>query len=58
MKKDAAVVPRKSLAPGDEVLGPALITEPQTTTLVSADFSARVDGIGNLVLVRHHKEAI
>ncbi|MCF6431436.1 hydantoinase/oxoprolinase family protein [Leisingera sp. MMG026] len=53
--KQAAFVPRDSLQPGDQVCGPALITEPQTTTLVSADFSAHVDAIGNLVLIQDQK---
>ena len=53
--KQAAFVPRDSLQPGDRVCGPALITEPQTTTLVSADFSAHVDAIGNLVLIQDQK---
>lgn len=53
--KQAAVVARDSLTAGDHIHGPALITEPQTTTLVSADFSARVDALGNLVLVRDQK---
>ncbi|MCI5097383.1 MAG: hydantoinase/oxoprolinase family protein [Rhodobacteraceae bacterium] len=53
--KQAAFVPRDSLSPGDRVRGPALISEPQTTTLVSADFSAHVDAIGNLVLIQDQK---
>ncbi|SPJ26891.1 hydantoinase/oxoprolinase family protein [Falsiruegeria mediterranea] len=48
--KQAGFVSRDSLSPGQCISGPALITEPQTTTLVSADFSAHVDAIGNLVL--------
>ncbi|SLN29369.1 Acetophenone carboxylase gamma subunit [Roseovarius albus] len=55
--KRAAFVARADLNPGDHVAGPALITEPQTTTLVSADFSAHVDAIGNLVLVQDQKGA-
>lgn len=51
-QKAAAFVSRDSLNVGDRVLGPALITEPQTTTFVSADFSVHVDGCGNLILVR------
>ncbi|MBO9446745.1 hydantoinase/oxoprolinase family protein [Ruegeria sp. R14_0] len=54
-KKQAGFVPRDALNPGDRVCGPALITEPQTTTLVSADFSAHVDAIGNLVLIQDQK---
>jgi N-methylhydantoinase A len=49
---DAAVFDRAALEPGDYLCGPALIVEPQTTTLVSADFTARVDGDGNLLLDR------
>ena len=50
--KQAAFVARADLKPGDHVPGPALIDEPQTTTLVSADFSAHLEAIGNLVLVK------
>lgn len=53
--KDAAFVARADLKPGDRVRGPALIHEPQTTTLVSADFSAHLDAIGNLVLIQDQK---
>jgi N-methylhydantoinase A len=53
--KLAGFVARADLEPGDRVCGPALIHEPQTTTLVSADFSAHVDAIGNLILIRDQK---
>ncbi|WP_264214222.1 hydantoinase/oxoprolinase family protein [Leisingera thetidis] len=53
--KQAAFVARADLQPGDHVRGPALIHEPQTTTLVSADFSAHLDAIGNLVLIQDQK---
>ena len=46
----AAVHPRMGLAAGARVEGPALIVEPQTTTLVSADFVATVDSALNLHL--------
>ncbi|WP_171120882.1 MULTISPECIES: hydantoinase/oxoprolinase family protein [unclassified Ruegeria] len=52
----AALIARLDLRAGDYVPGPALITEPQTTTLVSSDFEARVDAIGNLVLTRKGTE--
>lgn len=55
--KQAAIVARDSLRAGDRIIGPALVTEPQTTTLVSADFSAHVDAIGNLVLIQDQKGA-
>lgn len=50
--KQAAFVARNSLQPGDQIPGPALIHEPQTTTLVSADFTAQTDALGNLILIR------
>ncbi|MCL6282363.1 hydantoinase/oxoprolinase family protein [Ruegeria sp. 2012CJ41-6] len=53
--RQAALVKREALQPGDQIEGPALITEPQTTTLVSSDFKAQVDAMGNLVLTRHAK---
>ncbi|MEL7466198.1 MAG: hydantoinase/oxoprolinase family protein [Pseudomonadota bacterium] len=49
---DAAVHDRAGLAPGDRIAGPALVVEPQTTTLVSAGFAAEVDGALNLILSR------
>ncbi|MEQ9261068.1 MAG: hydantoinase/oxoprolinase family protein [Roseovarius sp.] len=48
----AAIFDRAALAPGARLQGPALIIEPQTTTLVSADFDAEVDGRGNIWLTR------
>ncbi|MEM7058233.1 MAG: hydantoinase/oxoprolinase family protein [Pseudomonadota bacterium] len=50
--RDADVYDRKQLGPGDLLSGPALIIEPQTTTLVSADFSAAIDGASNIWLMR------
>ena len=48
----ADVYTRSDLLPGTTLNGPALIVEPQTTTFVGADFSAAVDGLGNLVLTK------
>ncbi|MGJ5619865.1 hydantoinase/oxoprolinase family protein [Sulfitobacter sp. MF3-043] len=48
----AGIFDRAELLAGSTLNGPALITEPQTTTLVSADFSARIDGVGNIWLSR------
>jgi N-methylhydantoinase A len=48
----AGVYERADLKPGARVDGPALIVEPQTTTLVSADFVAEVGGDGSLILSR------
>ncbi|WP_170559715.1 hydantoinase/oxoprolinase family protein [Ruegeria atlantica] len=53
--KQAGFVSRDILNPGDRIYGPALITETQTTTLVSADFSAHVDAMGNLILIQDKK---
>ena len=50
--REAAVYDRAHLPNGACLSGPALITEPQTTTLVSADFDARVDGAGNIWMTR------
>ncbi len=41
---------RSHLKPGDEVTGPALIVEPQTTTFVCAAYTARIDAAGNIVM--------
>ncbi|MEM6887414.1 MAG: hydantoinase/oxoprolinase family protein [Pseudomonadota bacterium] len=48
---------RAGLDPGDYLDGPALIIEPQTTIFVSADFSASVDGGGNIWLTRNREIA-
>lgn len=48
--REAAVFDRSDLPTGANVPGPALIREPQTTTYVSADFSASVDERGNILL--------
>ncbi len=50
--QQAPIFFRNSLMPGNRVLGPALIVEAQTTTLVAPNFSAEVDGGGNLILLR------
>ena len=50
--RTADVYDRARLAPGDKLSGPALIIEPQTTTFVSTDFDAEIDGHGNIWLTR------
>lgn len=52
---EAASVHRKDMHPGDHLAGPALIIEPQTTTLVSADFAAQMLADGSLLLQRKDK---
>ncbi|WP_338549707.1 hydantoinase/oxoprolinase family protein [Roseovarius phycicola] len=51
-RRQADVYDRQAMTPGATLTGPALIVEPQTTTYVSADFSANVDALGNILLVR------
>ncbi|MQY02367.1 hydantoinase/oxoprolinase family protein [Actinomadura macrotermitis] len=49
---DAALYRRESLAPGDEVEGPAVIEEYGSTLPLHPGFRARVDPHGNLVVTR------
>ena len=51
--REAALVARATLRPGQVIAGPALITEPQTTTFVGADFTASVDSGLNLIMTRN-----
>jgi N-methylhydantoinase A len=46
---------RESLRAGDFVAGPALIIENQTTTLVSPNFNALIDRVGNIILTAGKK---
>jgi N-methylhydantoinase A len=55
--REAGLFDRSELAPGDTIAGPALIAEAQTTTLVSADFSAQVDAQGNIWLTAEEARA-
>jgi N-methylhydantoinase A len=56
-QRNAGVFARSDLTPGDRVQGPALIIEPQTTTFVSADFTAQIDGFGNIWLTQQTEVA-
>jgi N-methylhydantoinase A len=47
---EAPVFDRELLQPGDRFNGPALVVEYSATTVVPADFSARVDGRRNVLL--------
>ena len=49
---------REELGEGDRIEGPALIVEAQTTTYVSPDFTACVDGVANIVLSRHETNGV
>jgi N-methylhydantoinase A len=53
---DVPVYSRQSLTPGVAIAGPALITEDQTTTVVSSVFDARIDAYGNIIMNRRGDE--
>ena len=50
---EAQVIDRETLAYGDKIIGPALIVEHQTTTLVGTDFIASIDPQLNILMERH-----
>jgi N-methylhydantoinase A len=50
---EAQVYLREALHPGDRVKGPALITEDQTTTVVTSAWVANIDPRGHILLERH-----
>ena len=47
---DERRVEREALAPGSRILGPSLVVEDQTVTVVPAGSTAQVDAIGNIVV--------
>jgi N-methylhydantoinase A len=47
-----ALYERSLLAPGNVIPGPALIVEDETTTYVTALFTARINGLGHIVMTR------
>jgi len=49
---DAPVYLRDQLHAGNQIKGPALITEDQTTTVVTSSYEATIDGRGYIVLTR------
>ncbi|MDX6726816.1 MAG: N-methylhydantoinase [Baekduia sp.] len=49
--------PRAALAPGDAVAGPAILTEPTTTTYLDAGHTATVHATGALVITKGSTEA-
>ncbi|MDH3349909.1 MAG: hydantoinase/oxoprolinase family protein [Gammaproteobacteria bacterium] len=49
---DIPVYLREQLAPGDHLTGPALITEDQTTTVITSSYEATIDARGYIVLTR------
>jgi N-methylhydantoinase A len=53
---NSAVYRRAELTPGVHIVGPALIVEDETTTVVSPAFSASVDVLGYLILERRQQK--
>ena len=49
---DVPCFERAQLRTGDRIKGPALIIESQTTTLVSPEFDASIDRIGNIIMTK------
>jgi N-methylhydantoinase A len=49
----APVYAREALTPGMRLTGPAVILEQDTTTVISARFSARIHALGYIILERH-----
>jgi len=43
---------REQMPPGTTIVGPAVITEDETSTFVSASFEAYIDGAGSIVMER------
>ncbi len=52
-RRKALLYRRDTLKSGQQLHGPALVVEAQTTTMISADFDATVDAAGNLILTRN-----
>jgi N-methylhydantoinase A len=50
---DVPVLHRAQMRPGDSIAGPALITEEQTTTVVSSSFNVSIDERGYIVMSRN-----
>ena len=48
---------RDTLTPGMRITGPAIVSESQTTTVVTPDFDARIDGRGYIILERRDQPA-
>ena len=49
---DAAIYERALLAEADEIDGPAIIEQHDTTTLIEPGWRGRLDGCGNLIITR------
>ena len=51
---DVPVYDRALLRPGDHLQGPAVIEEPESTTICRGAWQIRVDGMLNIVITRVH----
>ena len=51
-RTDVPVYLRSDLVPGAHITGPALITEDQTTTVITSSFDATIDSRRYIVLTR------
>jgi N-methylhydantoinase A len=49
---DVPLYRREQLPPGATVMGPAVITEDETSTFVAGSFEAHIDGAGSIVMER------
>jgi N-methylhydantoinase A len=54
IEEPATLWPREALGPGQQVTGPALITETVSTTFVAPGWAAQMDDSGNLLLSREN----
>ncbi len=52
-----SVYDRTALAPGVKIIGPAIIAEDETSTLVGQDWSATVNGLGYIEMTRHRRSS-
>ena len=50
MAIDSFIFHRDNLTPGTKISGPAIISEPQTTTVIPVNFKAIIDGNGSIVI--------
>ncbi len=47
---DTLVYDRYSLSPGNVVMGPAIVPDPDATTIIHPGYKAEIDGYGNMVI--------
>ena len=51
-RHEAAIFQRDTLGQGQQIAGPAIVEQPDTTTVIPSGWTARVDRVGNLVIER------